>query len=110
MTTQAEKDEEKRIQQLHLRQRRALNNSYGSLLADQNIQTFAAFTFEDAVDQQIERIEGNTEGKLRPNLLERTDRIKNELIKAVELLKTAPPELFLEPNENTDVNTAEEPE
>lgn len=59
---------------------------------------------------QIERIEGDTEGQLRPNLLERVDRIEGELLKAVELIKTLPPEQFLEPNEDKDVNTPEEQE
>lgn len=108
MTTQAEENEEKRIQQLHLQQRRAINNAYASLLGEQNIQTFLAFTFEDAVDLQIERIEGDTEGQLRPNLLERVDRIEGELLKAVELLKQIPPEQFLEPDEEQDVNTEEQ--
>ena len=108
MSDQADKNEEQRIQQLHLSQRRALNNAYASLLGDQNTQTFLAFTFEDAVDLQIERIEGDTEGQLRPNLLERVNRIEGQLVSAVELLKTLPVEEFLEPDETLDVNTAEE--
>lgn len=107
MTTQSDKNEETRVQRAHLQQRRALNNAYASLLCDQNIQTFAAFTFEDAVDLQIERIEGDTTGQLRPNLIERVNRIEGELLQAVELLKEVAPEQFLEPSENTDVNTAE---
>lgn len=108
MSDQAEKNEEQRIQQLHLRQRRAINNAYASLLGEQNTQTFAAFTFEDAVDLQIELIEGDTEGQLRPNQLERVARIEGELLQAVELLKKIPPEQFLESNEDRDVNTTAE--
>lgn len=107
MADQADKNEEQRISQLHLSQRRAINNAYGSLLADQNTQTFVTFTFEDAVDLQIERIEGDTEGQLRPNLLQRVDRIEGTLLQAVEQIKKIPPEQFLEPNEQ-DVNTAAE--
>lgn len=110
MSDQAQKNEEKRIQALHLRQRRAINNAYAALLGEQNTQTFAAFTFEDAVDLQIENIEGDTEGQLRPNQLERVDRIEGELLQAVELMKQIPPEQFLEPNEQQDVNTEAEQE
>jgi hypothetical protein len=107
MTEQAEKNEEQRIQSLNLSQRRAINNAYAALISDQNTQTFAAFTFEDALDLQIERIEGNSGGKQRPNLLERTARIEGQLLKAVEQLKKVDPEQFLEPDERGDVNTPE---
>ncbi len=97
-------NEESRLQQFHLNERRALNNAYASLEGQRNVLTFQAFTFEDAVDLQIERIEG--EGtRLRPNELERVARIEGELLKAVTALKQVPPEDFLDADPDRDVNT-----
>lgn len=97
-------NEEKRVQDLHVKQRRAINNAYAAILAQQNIQTFMAFTLEEALDAQIERIEGEGSA-LRPNQLDRVDRIENEVIKAVEELKKVPPDQFLDKDEERDVNT-----
>jgi hypothetical protein len=104
MATNAETNEEQGLQQFHIRQRRALNNGLAALLGSQANQVFSAFTFEDAVDLQIERIEG-AGTQLRPNRLDRVDRIENELIKAVIELKEVPPENFLEADPDNDVNT-----
>lgn len=101
---QDESNEESKLQQYNLSQRRALNNAYAALEGQKNVMSFAAFTFEDAVDLQIERIEG-TGSRLRPNELQRVDRIEQEMLKAVEELKEVPPENFLEHDEENDVNT-----
>ncbi len=106
MADQAEKNEEQSLQVFHIRQRRALDNAYAAVLGQQTINTFAAFTFEEAVDQQIERIEGKGT-TIRPNLLGRVDRIESQLLQAVEELKKVPPERFLERDPNEDVNTDE---
>jgi len=101
---QDQDNEEKSLQQFNLNQRRAINNAYAALEGQKNINSFSAFTFEDAMDLQIERIEG-TGSKLRPNELERVDNIEQEMIKAVAELKDVPPEQFLKPDEDRDVNT-----
>ncbi|OGF52926.1 MAG: hypothetical protein A2Z21_01840 [Candidatus Fraserbacteria bacterium RBG_16_55_9] len=104
MATTKEKNEQDDQQSRSIFQREALNNAYAALLGQQNIQTFSAFTFEDALDQQIKRIEG--EGtKLRPNLLERTDNIYKSLVAAVEQIRQIPPEDFLDPDSKKDANT-----
>lgn len=101
---QSEKNEEARLQNLYIGQRRAVNNAYAALEGEKTVQSFAAFTFEDALDLQIERIEG--EGtQLRPNELERVDEIEKNLIKAVQELKEVPVEAFLEADPERDVNT-----
>lgn len=104
MATNDQLNEEQSLQRFHIRQRRALNNALAALLGTQNNKVFSAFTFEDAVDLQIERIEG-AGTTLRPNRLDRVDRIENELIKAVAELKEVPPEQFLETDPDNDVNT-----
>ncbi len=84
--------------------RRALSNAYAALQGDRNNQSFAAFTFEEALDAQIERIEGKGT-QLRPNLLDRVGRIEQQVVQTVEETKQLPPEFFEEPREDEDVNT-----
>lgn len=103
MTTTREENEEVRVQDLHVAQRRALNNAYSALLAQQSVQTFQTFTFEEAVDAQIARITEGTE--LRPGLLDKVKGIEDGVTKAVEEIKKVPPEQFLEKDESRDVNT-----
>ena len=97
-------NEENRLQQFHLSERRALGSAYAALEGQRNVMTFQAFTFEDAMDLQIERIEG-TGTHLRPNELDRVARIEQDLIKAVLALKDLPPEDFLQADPDRDVNT-----
>lgn len=97
---------EQALRQSHLRQRIAFNNAYSALLAQQNVQSFQAFTFEDALDNQIEEIEGaGTE--LRPNQLDRVTRIFQEVTAAAALIQSLPDEAFQDPNAEEDVNTPE---
>ena len=87
--------------------RRDLSNAYAALLGDQTRRSFAAFTFEEALDAQIERIEG--EGtQIRPNLLDRVSRIESLAVQAVDQIKALPPDNFLKPDPSSDVNTANE--
>ena len=108
MPTEQEKSleleqQQKRATRLH----RVLNNGYASLLAQQNIQGFQSYSFEEALDDQIEAIEG--EGlPLRANLLERVNRIEQELKDVVAQLKSAPAEQFVDPNPDEDVQTEAE--
>ncbi len=66
------------------------------------IATFQAFTFEEALDATIEKIEG-TNG-LRPNLLARTDAVEQTLTGIVTQLKGMPPEAFQDPKPEEDVS------
>jgi hypothetical protein len=104
VSTKDQENEERRVMAQHSAQRRAINNSYASLLADASIESFQAFTFEEAVDAQIERIEG-AGTDIRPNLKDRTDRIRNSVVKAAEELKKIPPDQFLDKDPERDVNT-----
>lgn len=97
-------NEEKDLQQFNINQRKALNNAYAALEGQKTSQSFAAFTFEEAMDLQIERIEGKGT-RLRPNELDRVDRIEQEMTKAVAELKDVSPDQILEPDEDNDVNT-----
>lgn len=94
-------------QSRNIREREALSNAYGALVGQQNIQGWLAFTVEEALDAQIERIEGKSSQK-RPNELERVDKIEQETLSAIRALRDTPPEQFLESNTDQDVNTPRE--
>lgn len=91
-----------------IRQRIALESAYAQLLGEQTNQTFAAFTFEEALDLQIEQIQGaGTEA--HPNLLGRVERIKSQLLQAVEQISQVDPSQFQTVDDQT-VNTPVDPE
>jgi hypothetical protein len=107
-TQQQNEDDAK--QEETIRQRIALENAYGSLLGDQNTQTFAAFTFEDALDSQIETISGAGD-EAHPNLLGRVARIKTQLLQAVEQISAIDPSQFRQlAQDDPNVNTPEDAE
>lgn len=98
-------DADKKTETLNLETRRDLANAHAFLLGQQSVQSFAALTPEELYDQQIERIEGK-DTDTRPNELHRLDQLESSLLKTVEKVKALPPEVFVEPNETTDVNTS----
>lgn len=101
-----DQNEQKEEQARNIQERVALNNAYAALQGQQNIQSFSAFTFEEALDAQIESIEGASTDK-RPNKLERVTRVEQEALQAIAKLKEIPPEYFQEPSADEDVNTEE---
>jgi hypothetical protein len=101
-TTPSDVEQEAKQQDEAIRLRRQISNGYAALLGTQTAKDFSRYTFEEALGQQIERIEGASTA-LRPNLLDRVERIKNELVSAVTQIKQMPPESFREPEED-DVN------
>jgi len=86
------------------KQREALNDAYAAVVGQQSVQSFSAFTFEDAMELQIEKISG-AGTKLRPNLLDKVAAIKNALVQAVQQLKGTKPETFRDRDNSNDVNT-----
>ena len=107
MATEEEKGRDQQVQAENLKERETLGRAYAALVGQQSVQSWTAFTFEDAVDTQIEEIEGKSTQK-RPNQLDRVDRIEQDTLSAIARLKDVPPERFIEPNPDEDVNTPEE--
>lgn len=93
-----------KLQSQNLEIRESLNNAYAAVEGEKAVQSFAAFTFEDALDLQIERIEG-ADSEMRPNELHRVDKIENNVVAAIAKVKALPPTAFVEPNHDRDVNT-----
>jgi hypothetical protein len=92
------------LQSQNLAIREYLNNAYAAVEGQKAVQSFAAFTFEDALDQQIERIEG-ADTDMRPNELHRVDKVEANVLAAVAQVKALPPNAFVEPRDERDVNT-----
>lgn len=95
---------EQQKQQDQLKLRIALNDAYAALEGQKSVQSFLAFTFEEAISNQIDRLTG-TSTRLRPNELDRVNNIQQTLTNAIAQIKQTPPEDFLEPNQGRDVNT-----
>jgi hypothetical protein len=107
VATKDQQQEEKRLESLHKRQRMALSDGYAELESEKHSKSASAFTFEEALDAQIQEIEGLST-KVRPNKLDRVEAIYNNVVDAVEHLKNIPPEQFLSEDEDRDVNTSED--
>jgi hypothetical protein len=92
------------LQSQNLLIREHLNNAYAAVEGQKAVQSFSAFTFEDALDQQIERIAGASTDT-RPNELDRVSRVESDVVAAVAQVKALPPNAFVEPDDERDVNT-----
>jgi hypothetical protein len=99
--------EEEGGQAREIRLRRAVGDAYAQLVGGQNVQSFMSFTFEDALDLQIEQIEGQGTD-IRPNLLGRLELVEQQVVKAVEEIKALPANAFKRSDPNTNVNTPQQ--
>lgn len=91
-------------QDKNLNIRKALNDAYAFVEGSKSVQSFSAFTVEEAHDQFIERVEGKGT-TLRPNLLGRIDRVLERVRAVVTEVKAQPPEAFRVPDPESNVNT-----
>ena len=98
----AEQDEKQQALNLELRQ--DIGNAYAAVKGSELSKGFASVTFEELLDQQIERISGKSFDQ-RPNELERVDKTEQRLLAAVEKIRALPPEFFRRPDPNKDVNS-----
>lgn len=92
------------LQEQNLDLRTAISDAYAAVDSAKTTQTFAALTFEDLLDQQIERISGASTQQ-RPNALDRITQIVNNVQSAVTKIKALPPEQFQQADDTRDVNT-----
>jgi len=95
---------DKNEQERSLELRKAISDAYAAVEGQKSVQSFSALTFEDLVDQQIERIEGKGT-ELRPNMLDRVTAIENNVKNAVDKIKTLSPNAFAKPDPKNDANT-----
>lgn len=104
-TTQQRPDEKQANDDLSFELRRAVANAYAFVEGAKNVQSFTALTFEELVDQQIERIEGE-DTPLRPNELHRIDKTEQDILSAVAKIKSLPDNFFSNQQSDNNVNTA----
>lgn len=91
-------------QQQNQELRTALNDAYAAVQGAAGVQTFAAYTFENALQDQINLITlPGTDS--RPNEIDGIQTILSNLLQAVTKIKAMPPSAFAEPSETSDVNT-----
>lgn len=83
-----------------------LHNAYAFVEGQKSAQSFSAFTAEEAHDRFIERVEGRGTPS-RPNVIDRVDRVAQNISAVVAKIKAMPDEAFRSPDEN-DVNPPEE--
>lgn len=95
---QAKKDEQ--AQEL----RRAVANAYGFVMGQETTESFSCITFEELLDQQIQRIEGPGTD-IRPNVLDRIKKTREDLIAAVGKIRQQPDDFFKPPEDKEKVVT-----
>lgn len=91
-------------QDQNLNLREALNDAYAFIEGQKSVQSFAAFTFEEALAQQNAALTG-PDTQNRPNAYNRITKISTAVQQAVAQIKSMPPEAFVAPDSSTDVNT-----
>lgn len=94
---------------LNFQLRLVINQSLGAVQGRQTAEAFAAITYEELANQQIERITGPGT-TTRPNELERINKIESDMTNAVAQIRNIPPENFLMRDTSRDVNTPVDPD
>jgi hypothetical protein len=88
-----------------IKYREAVSNSYAALRSEQSVNSFYAYTFDEALKGQLDRIKVGTTN--RPSLLNKVDSVLNTITAFHSAIKELPQEAFkMESNTNKDVNTA----
>jgi hypothetical protein len=104
MATQQKPDSDQAGDDLSFELRRAVANAYAFVEGAKSVQTFSALTYEELLDQQIERIEG-AETDLRPNELHRIDKTEQDVVAAVAKIKALPANFFADDRPKDNVNS-----
>ena len=101
MPTEEELNQEQSEAQIVHRVRWALNDAYAFVLGQARVHSFSAYTVEEALDAQIERIEGESTA-IRPNELDRVKNAYNRLVASVgDIEELTSPEVDEDERANT---------
>lgn len=104
MSEAEEKNDSSKRQNENIAIRRALSDAYAFVEGQKLVQSFSSLTFEELLDQQIERIEG-VSTVTRPNEIERISRIEVDVVAAVQKIKQLPDDAFRKTENTNNVNT-----
>lgn len=88
--------------------RRSVASAYAFVVGQETTESFSALTFEECLDQQIQRIEGPGTD-IRPNVLDRIRKVKSDMTEAIASIKKQPDDFFKTPDPSTDAVTDPEP-
>lgn len=88
--------------------RRVIGTSFAAVAGRQNSESLYAITYEELANAQIERITGQGTD-VRPNELERVNKVEGDLLSIVEKIRAMPPESFIMSDPDRDVNTSASP-
>ena len=92
-------------QQANIDLRVALSDAYAAVESAAGTQSFAAYTLEDALQDQINAISGKTNNQNRPNLQDQVTAIVQNLTQAISTMATLPSNFFGTADPFLDVNT-----
>lgn len=105
-TTEVKQTVAKQQAKLNLQMREILGNAYSFVRGRQYTETAANLTYEELLDAAIDRIDGvKGRSDVRGTKLDRVDKIKTEIVRAVDTVKSLPPSQWQLQNEE---NTSEE--
>jgi hypothetical protein len=91
--TQADKNQDDATAELGDQLRQSISNAYAFVRGQEVADSFLAITFEEVLDQQIARIE-DPGTDIRPNVLDRITKIKENILSAIETIKQQPDDFF----------------
>jgi len=101
----AAKNAEDKKQELADQLKRSVANAYAFVVGQETTESFSAITFEELLDQQIGRIEGPGTN-IRPNVLDKIKKVKNDIVSAATEIKKQPPDFFKRHDDQEDAITA----
>lgn len=86
---------------LNMQMREILANSYAFVRGRQYNMSIANITYEELLDAAIDKIEGMTgRSDIRGTLLDRVQKIKQEITQAVDTVKKQPPAYWVIENDS----------
>lgn len=98
----------KKQHKLNLQMREIIGEAYAFVRGQQYTETVANITYEELLDAAIDRIEGlKGRSDVRATKLDRVEKIKADITKAVDTVKKLPPNYWqLENEESTSAEDA----
>lgn len=83
--------------------KKSISDAYAAVQGAAGVQTFAAYTLEDAANDQVQQISGPST-PTRPNELDSVQAILKNVTQAAAKIKSLPADAFVEPDPTNDVN------
>jgi hypothetical protein len=102
--TEADANQNDQTQDVADKLRSSVADAYAFVQGQETTEAFTAITFEECLDKQIESIEG-AGTQLRPNILDRIRRVKENILAAVEEIKGLPDDYFKQHDNSQDAVT-----